>query len=180
MTEDNITVLVVDDDRGIADLYTTWLDMEYDVRTAYGGEEALEEVDETVDAVVLDRRMPEVSGDEVLEGIRERSLPCRVVMVTAVDPDFDILEMPFDQYLTKPVMREDLMDIVESLLDRDTGDSTLREYHALVSKKDILEAEKTRSELRHSEAYTDLVERIEELADEVDRSPPDTGVGAGG
>ena len=82
--------------------------MNHDVRTAYGGEEALEKADEDVDLVFLDRQMPDMSGDDVLERVRERGLDCRVVMVTAVDPDFDIVEMPFDDYLTKPVMRDDV------------------------------------------------------------------------
>ncbi len=44
-----------------------------------------------------------MSGDEVLDTIAERGIDPAVVMVTAVDPDFDIVEMPFDEYLTKPV-----------------------------------------------------------------------------
>ena len=164
------TILVVDDEQDIADLYTTWLEMEYEVRTAYGGEEALEKVDEDVDIVFLDRQMPDHSGDEVLERIRDRGLDCRVVMVTAVDPDFDILEMGFDDYLTKPVMREDLDDAVETMTERQDYDQTLQEYFALTSKKATLEAEKTPSELQDSEEYQEMVERVEELEEEADPS----------
>ena len=46
-------MLVVDDERDIADLYTTWLGADHEVRTAYSGEEALEKVDEDVDIVEL-------------------------------------------------------------------------------------------------------------------------------
>ena len=168
MTDEDLTILVVDDERDIADLYTTWLSMEHDVRTAYGGEEALEKVDEDVDIVFLDRQMPSSSGDEVLEAIRERALDCRVVMVTAVDPDFDIVEMEFDDYLTKPVMREDLQEAVESMCERDDYNETLQEYYALTSKKATLEAEKTPSELQNSEEYQQMVERVEELEAEAD------------
>ena len=166
--EGSATVLVVDDEKDIADLYTTWLGMGHDVRTAYGGEEALSKVDETVDIVFLDRQMPQFSGDQVLERIRERGIDARVVMVTAVDPDFDIVEMPFDDYLTKPVMREDLDQSVETMLERDGYDDTLQEYFALTAKKATLEAEKTPSELQNNEEYREMLERVEDLEGEAD------------
>jgi len=163
-------ILVVDDEPEIADLYATWLGRDHEVRTAYSGPEALEVVDESVDTVFLDRRMPRINGDEVLAKMRNRGLRCLVVLMTAVDPEFDIIDMDFDEYLTKPVMRDDITEIIETLRDRPTGDETLREYHALVSKKATLETKKTHSELRHSERYQRLVERIEDLADEADIS----------
>jgi DNA-binding response OmpR family regulator len=168
VTEDKPTVLVVDDEDEIADLYSTWLNMSCDVRVAYGGEDALETVDSDVDIVFLDRQMPEMSGDEVLTAIRERGIDCRVVMVTAIDPDFDIVEMPFDDYLTKPVMREDLDDSVQTMIERESYGQTVQEYFALSSKKATLEAEKTPAELRNSEEYQEMVERVEELAAQAD------------
>jgi len=168
MTENDLTILVVDDEEDIADLYTTWLRMEYTVRTAYNGEEALEQADADVDIVFLDRQMPDYSGDEVLARLRERDLDCRVVMVTAVDPDFDVVSMEFDDYLTKPVMRDDLDDAVESMRERDSYDETLQEYFALTSKKATLEAEKSRSQLRHNDQYQEMVSRVEELEREAD------------
>jgi DNA-binding response OmpR family regulator len=169
MTEEyTATVVVVDDERDIADLYTTWLEDDHDVRTAYGGEEALDRVDGDVDLVFLDRQMPDYSGDEVLAAIRDRDPDCRVVMVTAVDPDFDIVEMGFDDYLTKPVMREDLNESVEAMAERDEYDDTLQVYYALTSKKATLEAEKTPSELENSEEYQQMVERVRDLQEEAD------------
>ena len=76
MSEERATVVVVEDEPDLADLYTAWLDDDYDVHAAYGGEEALELIDDlgAVDVVLLDRRMPEVSGDEVLSALRDRGL----------------------------------------------------------------------------------------------------------
>jgi DNA-binding response OmpR family regulator len=173
MTDEEITVLVVDDETEIADLYTTWLEMSYEVRTAYGGAEALDKVDDAVDVVFLDRQMPDYAGDEVLEEIRDRGIDCRVVMVTAVDPDFDIVSMDFDGYLTKPIMRDDLEEAIDSMRERDEYNETLQEYYALTSKKATLEAEKTPSELQNSEEYQQMVERVEELADQADMAVSD-------
>jgi CheY-like chemotaxis protein len=174
MTEETQTILVVDDEPEIADLYATWLQRDHEVLTAYSGPEALETVDETVDIVLLDRRMPRMTGDEVLAEIREQEFGCCVVLMTAVDPDFDIIDIDFDEYLTKPVMRDDIEETIQSLEGRADEDGPVRKYHALVSKKATLEAEKTHSELRHSDAYQQLVDRVEELAAETDISAPES------
>jgi two-component system response regulator AdeR len=167
-TDETLTILVVDDEQDIADLYTTWLEMEYQVRTAYGGEAAIEKADEDIDIVFLDRQMPSYSGDEVLEEVRDRGLDCRVVMVTAVDPDFDIIQMGFDDYLTKPVMREDLYEAVDGMQERNEYDDTMQDYFSLTSKKATLETEKTPSELQNSEEYQELTARIDDLEAEAD------------
>ena len=162
------TVLVVDDEPAITDLYATWLDDHHDVRTAEGGEAALAAVDETVDVLLLDRRMPDLAGDEVLARIRDRGLDCRVVMVTAVHPDFDIVDMAFDDYVTKPVGRTALLECVEAVTVRETYDEKLREYFALASKKAALEVEKTPSELRKSERYRSLNRSVRTLEAEAE------------
>jgi len=109
------SVLMVDDEKRVADSYALRLDDIADVTVAYSGEEALEVVDDgpTPDVVLLDRHMPEMSGDEVLTRLRERNIESRIVMVTAVDPGLDVLDMPFDDYLSKPVEREDLLAVVD-------------------------------------------------------------------
>jgi len=108
-------VLVVDDETDLADSDASLLGDDYDVRVAYGGEAALQADDESVAVVLLDRRMPGFSGDEVVERIRERPGQALVAMVTAVDPDFDVVGMGFDDYVTTPVTREELVATVESL-----------------------------------------------------------------
>jgi CheY-like chemotaxis protein len=68
--EDTPTVLIADDEAAIVDGQAARLTDEYRVRRAYGGHEALEQVGEEVDVALLDRRMPDLSGDEVLDRIR--------------------------------------------------------------------------------------------------------------
>ncbi|MDR5656666.1 response regulator [Halodesulfurarchaeum sp. HSR-GB] len=163
MSEATPTVMIVDDEVNITELFGVWLEADYDVRMANSGEEALAELDESVDVVLLDRRMPGLSGDEVLEEIRDRGYDCRVAMVTAVDPDFDVIEMGFDDYLTKPIDREGLESAIESLLDRKEYDDAMQEYYALTSKKAALESSKPASELEASEEYAELKAEIETL-----------------
>lgn len=167
-SESSRTVLVVDDKRSLADLYTRFLEERYQVETAYSGEQALEAMNSDIDAVLLDRRMPDISGHEVLETIRDREYDCRVAMVTAVDPDFDIIDMGFDDYATKPINRSELHDVVERLLDLDEYDELLQKYYQHVSKKAALEAEKDGVELESSEEFIDLKETIAELKTELE------------
>lgn len=170
MTTDQPLVLVVEDEPDLADLYATWLDDDYDVRVAYGGREALDALDDAVDVVLLDRRMPDLSGDEVLVALRERDIDCRVAMVTAVEPDFDIIEMGFDAYLVKPVLRDDLRETVGRLLTRGTYDAQVRELFSLASKRAALMTQKDPAELAENEAYQELDRRFDELRDELDET----------
>ncbi|WP_049982569.1 HalX domain-containing protein [Halorubrum sp. BV1] len=173
MSEQSPLVLVVEDEPDLADLYAAWLSDDYSVLTAYGGQEALDQIDEAdddVDAILLDRRMPGLSGDEVLAAVRERGIDCRVAMVTAVEPDFDILQMGFDDYLVKPVTSDTLRETVDGLLRRGEYDTDVQELFSLTSKKAILETEKSATELADNEEYQDLTERIENLRSKADNS----------
>ena len=173
MSEQPPLVLVVEDEPDLADLYAAWLGDEYRVRTAYGGHEALDqldEVDDEVDAILLDRRMPGLSGDEVLTAVRDRGIDCRVAMVTAVEPDFDILEMGFDDYLVKPVTSDTLTETVVGLLRRSEYDTEVQDLFSLTSKKAMLESEKSATDLADNEEYQRLTERIETLREQADES----------
>jgi two-component system response regulator AdeR len=161
-------VLIVEDEPDLADLYSAWLRESCTVRTAYNGAQALDAIDEEIDIVLLDRRMPGLSGDEVLETIRDRELDTRVAMVTAVEPDFDIIGMGFDDYLVKPVSQRDLMETVDQLLLRSTYDEQMQEFFALASKKAVLDAQKTEAELRASQEYSRLEDRLSVLRAEID------------
>jgi len=161
-------VFVVDDERNVADSYANFLEEEYEVTVTYSGEEALEELHPGVDVVLLDRRMPGLSGDEVLTEIDDRQLDCRVVMVTAVEPDLGIVEMSFDEYLVKPVTGEQLRNVIERMLARKTLDKQVQRMFVLASKLATLESKLTFAQLESSEEYGALRREFTELRDEVE------------
>ncbi|MFB6301385.1 MAG: response regulator [Haloferacaceae archaeon] len=160
---DDATVLVVDDSSDLVDLYASWLRGEYDVLTATGGEEALATVSGAVDVVLLDRRMPDLSGEDVLEEIRARGHDCRVAVVTAVEPDVDVVGMGFDDYLIKPVSKAELRRTVRQLCAVHDYDDLLQEYFALASKTATLEANVGAAELDGNADYERLVERLADV-----------------
>lgn len=160
------TVLVVDDDRELADLYASWLTDRYDVRVAYGGEEAIEvfrRERHAIDAVLLDRRMADVHGDMVLVSIRDAGFDCPVALVTAVEPDFDVLGRGFDDYVRKPASRETIRQTVEGLLGLESYDALTRELSSKRVRRNVLRVERSEAELAASEAFAALEREIARL-----------------
>ncbi|WP_246308276.1 response regulator transcription factor [Halosimplex rubrum] len=172
---DRGTVLVVEDEDHLAELYTEYLDGEYDVRTAYGGVEAMEMLASDLDVVLLDRRMPIVSGNEVLAEIEERGLQCRVAMVTAVDPDFDIIDMGCDDYVVKPVTRDRLTEVVDRLLKLSEYTDRKRDLTSKKLKRNVLQVEKTESELADSDTFQRLQREIAEMEETIQGIADDLG-----
>jgi len=160
MSGDRDTVLVVDDDPACRDLHSLWLEDEYEVVTAADGKGALEKVG-PADVVLLDREMPRMDGEAVAHRLDEGRYDCFVVMVSGVEPDFDILDLPVDEYLTKPVARESVLDVVETMLSRGVCQRMLREYFSLTARKATLELRKQPDELNDTDEYHELVTELE-------------------
>jgi DNA-binding response OmpR family regulator len=163
------TVLIAEDEPRLADQYAEILGAEYNVVTAYSGTEALNVADPSVDAVFLDRKMPGLSGGEVLKRLRDRGYDCPVAMLTAVRPDWDIVEMGFDDYLLKPVDIDDLHDAAQRLETLGAIDPEIREYVRQNIKQASLEGEKDPSTLASNETFealkSDVSDRSSEIGD---------------
>jgi DNA-binding response OmpR family regulator len=168
MPEDQTTILIVEDEKELADMYAAYLEDEFEVDVAYSGEEALDTFDDTIDIVLLDRRMPVVSGNEVLAYIEEKAFDCRVAMVTAVNPDFDIIDLRIDDYLVKPVSREDVRTTVDRMLKLEEYNEQMRKLTSKKLKRNVLELEKTKAELAESNEFERLNDEIEEIEAEVE------------
>jgi DNA-binding response OmpR family regulator len=174
------TILIVEDDSAVTKLYIRFLEPEYEVLTAETAQEGIDillgqgstATDDTdaaaeIDAVLLDRRLPDAPGKEVLDLIEQEGFDCRVVMVTGVEPDFDIVDMGFDLYIVKPVTRSELLEAVETLFVRSEYGGLLREAASLASKRALLESQKSEAALDASEEYGTLLDRMSELDDEL-------------
>ena len=167
MTSDTARVLIVDDEPRVHNLYREHLTDMYDVATATGGEEALEILDETFDVVLLDRRMPELDGDKVASRIKELNINPKIVMVTGVDPDLDLLQLEFSEYIVKPVTRSALREVVERMMDHAKIETELREMLSLASKLSTLENKLDANELEQSEQYQNLTFEFENRKQEL-------------
>jgi DNA-binding response OmpR family regulator len=159
-------ILVVEDKPELAELYSGWLSEKYPVRVANDGPEALEEYDEDVEVVLLDRQLPGMNGSAVLSMLQDREGDPQVAMVTAVEPEVDVVEMGFDAYVTKPVREDDVFELVDHLLHRRVYDENVRKLFAAISKQIALEKEYSPEELADDQQYQYLLAEIEKLRDE--------------
>jgi DNA-binding response OmpR family regulator len=167
MVGEETTVLIVDDDPVTVDRFGSWLDDDYEVRTALDGETALTAAGEA-DIVLLDRKLPDRSGREVASRIFELDDRPVVAMVSDVTPDVDIVDLPCDDYLVKPLTAPDLRNGVGRYARRATYEDALAEYTTLASKRATLESNRPIDELVADPQYDELCERCESLRRQLD------------
>ncbi|MCI0557833.1 MAG: response regulator, partial [Nitrososphaera sp.] len=116
-------ILVIEDDQGMVRFLKSLLELDgYHVSAATSGTEALGSLTEgQVDLVVLDLRLPDMSGYELCRKIRQVFYPWvpPVLMLTGLDKPIDQLRgfaFGADAYLTKPCQPEELLKTVDLLL----------------------------------------------------------------
>ena len=118
----NKTILVVDDEKPIADILQFNLIKEgYNVICAYDGDEALQKIeDEIPDLMLLDIMLPNRDGMEVCREVRKKyDFP--IIMLTAKGSEIDKvlgLEMGADDYVTKPFSTRELIARVKANMRR--------------------------------------------------------------
>ena len=168
MTRNQPAVLIVEDEQRLREAYEQVLAPSYDISTAATGADAIEAFSADLDIVLLDRRLPDICGDEVLRELQARNYDCYVAMVSAVDPDFDIIELGIDDYLVKPVSTREISDAVERLLSLAEYDETQQELSQKRVKRSVLAQEKPNAELQHSDEFARLETEIEQLEAELD------------
>ena len=119
---DKQTIMIVDDDRNIAELIRRLLEKEGYSTTLYGrGDEAVRAfMQETPDLVLLDIMLPGMDGWQVCRAMRQHS-PVPIIMLSAKDETLDKvlgLELGADDYITKPFDNTELIARVKAVLRR--------------------------------------------------------------
>lgn len=111
-------LLVVDDDRNLAEAMSAVLSEHYLVDIAGDGQEALERVERcSYDLILLDLMMPRLGGSEVVAALRARAAAPPVLLLSGSD---DLRErardLGVDAHLAKPVDADVLQQRIEGLL----------------------------------------------------------------
>ena len=119
MVNESVRILVVDDELPICELLSEFLTLQgYDVTTANSGEDALSRFREgRPHLVLLDIRMPGMSGLEVLGRIRDMDRDAGVIMLSAFGDASTIqeaLQVGADYYMEKPMELDRLLKLLES------------------------------------------------------------------
>src|SRR4029434_9799822 len=157
MSERRKTILVVDDDEGMRDTLTAVLRRDYRVLRAATGEAALQMMEkEDVDLMLLDVRLPGISGFEVLKIIRENYSYVEVIVISVMkELDAAIEAMRYGAYhyiskdfdaealrtlMANPSERQDLTKHVTRLRE-EVAEHTDREFVVGASRatRDVLE-----------------------------------------
>jgi DNA-binding NtrC family response regulator len=115
-------ILVVDDEKNIRDIFTLLLrEKGYHVETAAKGSEALEKARTFgPDVILLDMNLPDLSGLDVLAGVRRTGSPCRIIIITAYGTIRNAVEatkLGAYAYLEKPVNNEELFLLIDRALE---------------------------------------------------------------
>jgi DNA-binding response OmpR family regulator len=156
------SVLVLEDERMVANTFADYFSDAYDTQYVRTGEEAIERYTEDIDLVLIDRKLDGVSGDEVAARIRAAHEQQLILCVSGVEPDDDICDLAVDDYVHKPVEEEEMETRMELLLDRAALGATARSYLSLRSKQLALEGTYGRAATK-MDGYRDCAARIEEL-----------------
>ena len=158
-------VVIVDDEEQVAELNRHRVEeVGYTTETAFGGQQALDVISTNTDVVLLDRRMPKMSGDEVLKEIHDIGYNCQIIMVTAVDPDMEITGMSFDDYISKPVGRDTLIQAVRKQMNIKQLNIVTNNILSTESKIEVLEQNNPKSSLENEDEYNDLKRDLKELS----------------
>ncbi|MGZ3650294.1 MAG: response regulator [Bdellovibrionota bacterium] len=112
-------VLVVDDDEAIQICMEDISQQEgWNLSFASDGEECLEKIAlENPALLVLDQRMPRMTGEEVLSHLQQKGSPPPVILISAEKDLARLRRFPFIvKVLTKPFDLEDFVDVVNQHL----------------------------------------------------------------
>ncbi len=123
MTGDKIRILVADDEESVRNLLRRILEEAgYSVVTAADGEEALYEASQhELAAVLLDIKMPRMSGMEALGKLTDDWPDVCVVMITAVvdaQTAIEAMKLGADDYIMKPFNQDELLLKVREAIER--------------------------------------------------------------
>jgi two-component system KDP operon response regulator KdpE len=113
-------ILIVDDEPQIGKIFGLKLKLAgYDVLTTTGGAEAIELVrTQKLDIMLLDVLMPEITGLDVLEKVREFS-PIPIILLTARPDIFEMAKrIGANDYISKPINPDHLIEKIQAVLGK--------------------------------------------------------------
>lgn len=114
-------VLIVDDEEGIRESLKLILSDHYELILTDSGEQALRlvEGDQTIRLVLMDIKMPKVSGLDVLKAMKAKRPDLNVVMVTGyktVETASEAAHLGASGYIIKPFKSDEILKTVEKNL----------------------------------------------------------------
>jgi len=167
--------------------YADWLDDRFDPHVVGTAQEAMESLEAEPALLLLDRRLPDRPGDDVLGAVRAADLTTRVAMLTSRDVELDHLDV--ETVAPYPEDEDAFADVMESLRAEPGLERAVRSYRRLAERRAALAEE---LEEQAADSRTDyqtlsakltaqrdrIVDRLDRLA-AIDEPRTDTGSGEG-
>lgn len=130
---DLIRILVVDDERPIREgCHRVLTAKDYHVCTAENGQQALEILEkESIDLILLDLKMPVLSGEEVLQAVQERHPDLPVIIITGhgtVDTAVECMKNGAYDFITKPFQIDQFLATVRRASEKRKLEQQARKY----------------------------------------------------
>ncbi|MGE5245567.1 MAG: sigma-54-dependent transcriptional regulator [Betaproteobacteria bacterium] len=160
------TVLIVDDDEGMRDTLTAILKREYRVLRVSSGEAALPVLNrEDVDLMLLDVRLPGISGFEVLRIVKENYGLVEVIMISAIqeiETAVQAMKHGAYHYVTKDFDYDQLRSLVRNASERQDLNRQVLTLSAQVAEQ--TEREFVVGSSRITRDIVDLVQKVAKLS----------------
>jgi len=148
------TILVVDDEYGVRQSFNMIFKDQYGVLVAENGQEAIDIFTKnSIDLILLDIRLPDINGLDLLEKIKEIDPNTEVIMVTAVKEittAVKAIKLGAYDYIVKPFIVEDIINIVNRSLEK----------HSLVKQVTYL-----RNELERYHPFKEIIGQDKKMKD---------------
>ncbi|HYI01235.1 response regulator [Hyalangium sp.] len=168
MSELRHTLLLVDDEADVLDILVRMFQRQYRVLTATSGQEALSILrTQTVDVLITDQRMPEMTGIELVTASRAEGIDVTTLLLTGyTDPEDIIAAINQGQvyrYITKPWEVNDLLITVKNAVEytqlRRDKERLLRQLHQRVEALFVL-YEVSRASASDPPSYEAIIDRV--------------------
>jgi two-component system response regulator HydG len=132
MTEEKASILIVDDDESICRTLSLYLKTQgYETDLAMTGREAIKKTKKkTYDVALLDIKLPDMEGTELLKAMRKTTPKMIKIMVTGyptLGNAVEALKLNADDYIMKPVAPEELVKTITRKLEKRKEDETMTE-----------------------------------------------------
>ncbi len=116
------TILVVDDEQGVRESFSMVLEDDYNLLMAETGKQAIDIFEQNaVDFVLLDIRLPDINGIDLLKRFKETDPKTEVIMVTAVDEiqtAVKAIKLGAYEYIAKPFLVEDVHTVIKNVMEK--------------------------------------------------------------
>lgn len=157
----NRNVLIIDDEKPLAELIEAYIPTEWDTTLVHDVESAIKELSPEYDLYFIDRRLSGGDGREILQELDNRGYNCCKFVVSAIEPDLDLLELSFTDYIVKPVEMDDIREMVSRCEQLLAAGEPTRQYYECRAKQALLAGSVPVTTRESSSEYDELKEELQ-------------------